>query len=158
MEEKSPRDISGRQEQLSAAPPKDHDPNTYAVIGAAMEMHRQLGCGFLEAVYQQVLAIELGLRGIPFQREVELAVQYKGQTLPTSYRADFVCFGDLRVELKALSALGSIEESQIINYLKAARKPTGLLLNFGIRSLQHKRFVSSLAASVQSAVMPFESV
>lgn len=120
--------------------PARGDPKTYAIIGAAMEVHRNLGCGFLEAVYQEALAIELGLQDIPFRREVELPIRYRGQLLQASYRADFVCDGDVVVELKALAKLSSIEQAQILNYLKAARLDTGPLLNFGSPSLQYKRF------------------
>jgi len=117
------------------------DPQTYAIIGAALEVHRLLGCGFVEPVYQEALAIELPLRHIPFQREVELPVFYKGVQLNCIYRADFVCFGEIIVELKALKQLTNIEEAQILNYLKATGYQRGLLLNFGAQSLERKRFV-----------------
>jgi GxxExxY protein len=119
----------------------ERDPRTYALIGAAIEVHKQLGCGFLESVYQEELAIELGLREIPFTREVKLPVSYKGQVLLTSFCADFICFDSLVVELKALANMGGSEEAQLINYLKATRYKVGLLLNFGARSLQHRRLV-----------------
>ena len=117
------------------------DPRTYAIIGAAIEVHKQLGCGFLESVYQEALAIELGLRQIPFTREVKLPVSYKGQLLLTSFYADFICFDSLVVELKALANMSGSEEAQLINYLRATRYKVGLLLNFGARSLQHRRLV-----------------
>jgi GxxExxY protein len=119
----------------------ERDPRTYAIIGAAIEVHKHLGCGFLESVYQEALAIELGLREIPFRREVRLPVSYKGQVLVTSFCADFICFDSLVVELKALAHMSGSEEAQLINYLKATRYKVGLLLNFGTRSLQHRRFV-----------------
>ena len=117
------------------------DPRTFAIIGAAMEVHSQLGCGFLEPVYQEAFSIELALRGIPFEREVQLPILYKGQRLSSCYRVDFRCYGEIIVELKALGNLSGIEESQLINYLKASGHPIGLLLNFGGSSLEFKRFV-----------------
>lgn len=127
----------------------NRDPRTYAIIGAAMEVHRQLGCGFLEAVYQAALAIELEARAIPFQKETELPVFYKGQRLACDYRADFVCFESVIVELKAVSELTGVHEAQVINYLKATGLEVGLLINFGAESLGYKRFIRS--SSVQSA-------
>ena len=117
------------------------DPRTYQIIGAAMEVHRQLGCGFLETVYQEALALELRDREIPFRRELLFPVSYKGHCLPCQYRPDFICFDSVIVELKALSTLTSVEASQLINYLKVTGYHTGLLLNFGARSLQQRRFV-----------------
>ena len=119
----------------------ERDPRTYEIIGAAIEVHKQLGCGFLESVYQEALAIELGLREIPFRREVKLPVSYKGKILVTSFCADFICFDSIVVELKALAAMSGTEEAQLINYLKATRYKVGLLLNFGARSLQHRRLI-----------------
>jgi len=106
-----------------------------------MEVHRQLGCGFLEAVYQEAFALELKNREIPYSRELRFPVIYKGRRLNSQYRPDFICFGGVIVELKALSTLSRIEESQLINYLKVTGYQTGLLLNFGSRSLQQRRFV-----------------
>ena len=121
------------------------DERTYAIIGAAMEVHKHLGSGFLEAVYQMALAMEFTLRGIPFEREVTLPIWYKGQKLPIGYRADFVCFGNVIVELKALRKLGGVEEAQILNYLKATNYPVGLLLNFGGKSLDYQRYANTRA-------------
>ena len=87
------------------------DPRTFAIIGAAMEVHRQLGCGFLESVYQEAFALELKNRRIPYTRERKFPVIYKGHELTCQYRPDFICFGSVIVELKALGRLSPIEES-----------------------------------------------
>ncbi|MHB0925863.1 MAG: GxxExxY protein [Gallionellaceae bacterium] len=122
----------------------ERDEQTYSIIGAAMTVHRELGHGFLEAVYQEALSIELVKTAIPHVREVELPVQYRGQLLNTGYRADFVCFDAVIVELKATNALTSRDEAQLLNYLKASGKEKGLLLNFGSSSLEHKRMVRAV--------------
>jgi GxxExxY protein len=119
----------------------ERDPRTHAIIGAAMEVHRQLGPGFLEAVYQEALALELHARDIPFRCEVELPVFYKGRRLNKSYRADFICYDSVLVETKALAGLTGIEEAQVINYLKATGLEIGLLVNFGSKSLEFRRFI-----------------
>jgi GxxExxY protein len=124
-------------------PAQGRDPRSHAIIGAAMEVHRRLGPGFLEGVYQEALAIEFAAQHLPFQREVELPVYYREQRLSTAYRVDFICHDAIVVELKALARLTGLEESQLINYLRAARFDTGLLLNFGARSLEHRRFTTS---------------
>ena len=120
-----------------------NDPETYAIIGAAMAVHGELGHGFLEPVYQAALEQEFLTQRVPFEREVDIPVAYKGKPLGVSYRADFVCFGQIIVELKALQKLSGVEESQLLNYLKATGIRRGLLINFGTSSLQHKRFVLS---------------
>ena len=128
------------------------DEQTHAIIGATMEVHRQLGPGFLEPVYQEALALELRACGMGFVREVKLPILYKGEKLCCMYRADFVCFNQIIVELKALPAITGIEESQIINYLKATNLERGLLINFARPSLEVKRFIfSNQRKSAQSA-------
>lgn len=102
----------------------------------------QLGCGFLEPIYQEAFEIELGRRGIPYQPQCELTTYYKGRALTKIYKADVVCFEQIIAELKACDRLTGIDESQIINYLKVTRKHVGLLLNFGSRGkLEWKRYV-----------------
>jgi GxxExxY protein len=106
-----------------------------------MEVHRTLGYGFLEPVYQAALEVEFTTRRVPFAREVDLPVQYKSWPLGVKYRADFTCFGEILVELKAMERLTTREQSQIVNYLSASQFPRGILLNFGARALQYQRFV-----------------
>jgi GxxExxY protein len=108
-----------------------------------MEVHKQLGCGFLEPVYQEAMGLELAARGIPFQPQVELAVYYKGTMLLAKYKPDFICYENIIVELKALRITGGPEESQVLNYLKATGFEIGLLLNFGTASLEYRRFIFS---------------
>jgi GxxExxY protein len=118
-----------------------NDPETYAIIGAAMAVHTELGCGFLEAVYKAALTIEMRRRAIPFEREVGLPIVYKGEPLPLSYRVDFVCVDAVIVEVKAHDALTAIDLAQALNYLRGAGLERGLLLNFGGRTLEHRRVV-----------------
>ena len=104
---------------------------TYAINGAAMHVYNSLGQGFLELVYQEALAIELRKRRIPFEREVELKIYYEGHELKQTYRADFVCYEDIIVELKAVSNLTDSHRSQVYNYLKATGYKLGVIYNFG---------------------------
>ena len=120
------------------------DERTYKIIGAALEVHKELGCGFLEAVYQEALEREFGIQKIPFKSQPTLEILYKGKPLAKTYQPDFVCFDEIIVEIKAITSLSGIEEAQLINYLKAAKLKVGLLINFGSRSLEHKRFVYSI--------------
>ncbi|MBN1290509.1 MAG: GxxExxY protein [Candidatus Latescibacteria bacterium] len=120
------------------------DTETYAIIGAAMTVHKEMGCGFLEAVYQEALEKELQIQAIPYNREVELPVYYRDIRLKAYYKADFICFGTVIVELKALPNISGNEEAQVINYLKASGKNKALLINFGSQQVQYKRFVYNL--------------
>ena len=129
----------------------NRDPQTYAIIGAAMEVHRQLGHGFLEAVYQEALALELESLEIPFQREVVLPIRYKGELLQCGYRADFICFKEVIVELKAVSQLTVVDEAQTINELKSTGLHRALLINFGAPRMEYKRLVFNLRESAPSA-------
>jgi GxxExxY protein len=127
---------------MTLMPVEMRDPETYAVIGAAMEVHRELGCGLLECPYKDALELELIARGIPCRREVEVPIFYKGQRLRSFYIADFVCFDRLLVEVKAIKALADIDRAQTINYLKATGYERALLMNFGALSLQYERIVN----------------
>jgi GxxExxY protein len=116
----------------------------YAVVGAAIEVHRELGAGFLEAVYQEAMERELMLRGVGFKPQHELVIQYKGQPLDKAYVCDLLCFDCVLVELKAMDRLTGREVAQVINYLKAAGLPVGLLINFGSHGkLEWRRLVKS---------------
>ena len=114
---------------------------SYRIIGAAMTVHRELGSGFLEAVYQEALEIEFGSLKIPYEAQVPLNVTYKGNPLKKQYLADFVCFWKIIVEVKALSGLTAEHEAQVLNYLKASGFKLGLLINFGEESLFFQRLI-----------------
>ena len=118
---------------------------TGPVIGAAMEVHNILGPGFLESVYEEAFAIELDLRNISYKRQYPIDIFYK-EKLAKQFVCDFIIEDVVVVELKALSQLGDIEKAQIINYLKATKLPVGLLLNFGAKSLEYKRFANTKSA------------
>ena len=116
---------------------------SYDIIGAAIEVHKQLGCGFVEPVYQEAFAEELKLRKIPFEQEKVFTVTYKGKVLPKEFRADFVCYNQIIVELKAVSEFAEEHYVQVYNYLKASGMQLGLLINFGKTSLEYKRLPAS---------------
>ena len=117
------------------------DQRTYKIIGAAIEVHKELGCGFLEAVYQEALGREFAIQDIPFKAQPIIQIRYKGQPLNKTYQPDFVCYEEIIVEIKAISSLSGVEEAQLINYLKATGLKVGLLVNFGAKSLEYKRLV-----------------
>ncbi len=105
-------------------------------------MYNEMGCGFLEPVYQECLEIELGLQGIPFVAQDELLLQYRQRTLKQTYRPDFICFGKIIVEIKAVSKLIDEHRAQVINYLNATGFELGLLVNFGAHpKLEWERLV-----------------
>ncbi len=114
---------------------------SYAIMGAAMAVHKALGCGFAEKVYQEALAIEFEARGIPFEKEKQLHIAYRGQQLKQDYFADFVCYGKIIIELKALHTLQNEHQAQVMNYLRCAQMKLGILLNFGTIALDYKRIV-----------------
>lgn len=106
-----------------------------------MKVHRTLGAGFLEPVYQEAVGIQFEIDSIPHVREKELVIKYMNRELEKRYKADFVCFNKIILELKALSSLTSDLESQVLNYLKATGYKLGLLVNFGASKLEYKRLV-----------------
>ncbi|MEA3190793.1 MAG: hypothetical protein QOD77_1375 [Thermoplasmata archaeon] len=118
-----------------------NDARTFAIIGAAMKVHRELRPGYLESVYQEALGVEFKRRGIPAESEVPLTVWYDGVQLTKSFRADYICHKSILVELKALDTVGRREVGQLANYLAVTRLPVGLLLNFGSSELQFIRVV-----------------
>jgi GxxExxY protein len=115
---------------------------TYAIIGAAIEVHKELGAGFLESVYEEAMMIESELRDIPYKTQVHLPVHYKRRKLQKEFIADYVGYDKIIVEFKCIPRLTRVEEAQIINYLKATGMELGLLINFGSHGrLEWKRFI-----------------
>ena len=117
------------------------DDRTFAIIGAAMEVHRVLGVGFLEILYRDALAIEFGIRKVPHETEVPCRIDYKGSLLRGCYRIDFVCFDSVVVEIKSRFATGPAEQAQVLNYLAATGHHCALLLNVGAARLEYKRLI-----------------
>lgn len=113
----------------------------FKIIGACMEVHKELGSGFLEAIYHEALILELSRQNIPFETNVKLQVSYKNQVLKKVYFADLICYDKIIVELKAMEGFVPEHDAQVINYLKATNLQLGLLINFGNKSLQFKRLV-----------------
>lgn len=127
------------------------DRETYAIIGAALQVHATLGYGFLEKVYQAAFEQELKLRSIPYEREKRLTVYYKGMPLGDDYAVDFFCYGSILVELKALKRLSKVEEAQVVHYLRATHSKRALLINFGDIHLQVRRFVDGFVEEITPA-------
>jgi GxxExxY protein len=116
---------------------------SYKIIGACMNVHRELGAGFLEAVYQSALVREFTSQKIPFKPQVKLPVYYQGEKLEKYYVADFICYDKIVVEIKAAALIFDPQEKQLVNYLKATKMKLGLLVNFGAKSLQYKRAINT---------------
>ena len=113
----------------------------YKIIGCCMDVHNELGCGFLEAVYQEALSLVFTEKKIPYTKEQVLEIKFRGRILDKKYIADFICFNEIIVELKATEALADHDIAQVLNYLKATGKKLGLLINFGTIKLQYKRVI-----------------
>ncbi|WP_372641002.1 GxxExxY protein [Ancylomarina sp.] len=113
----------------------------YEIIGCCMSVHSELGAGFLEAIYQEALEFEFNREALPFEKEVGIEVSYRGEKLNKNYFADFICYGEIIIELKAVKTLEDSHYAQLLNYLKATEKKIGLLINFGAKSLQYKRVI-----------------
>ena len=117
---------------------------TYKILGACFEVYKEKGCGFLEPVYQECLEIELALQGIPFVAQQSLKLEYKGHPLRQTYQPDFLCFGQVVVEIKAVSKLTDEHRAQLLNYLNATGLEVGLLINFGhYPGLEYERIVNT---------------
>lgn len=121
---------------------------SYEIVGACFEVYNELGCGFLEAVYQECLEHELRLRQIAFQSQPLLPISYKGQKLTKTYQPDLICYDKIIIELKAVSEITDQHRAQILNYLKATDLPLGLLVNFGASGgVEHQRFARTRAGN-----------
>jgi GxxExxY protein len=116
---------------------------SYSIVGACMKVHRALGPGFLEAVYEEVLEKEFIIQNIPYKKQVQLDLYYEGVKLKKHYRADFVCYDSIIVELKAVAQIPTVFYAQLQNYLKCTNLELGLLINFGTPSLTYKRILNS---------------
>ena len=115
---------------------------TYQILGACFEVYKEKGCGFLEAVYQECLEIELKKSNIPYEAQKVIPLDYKGQPLKQFYKADFICFGKIIIEIKATDHLTDKDRSQLLNYLNATGFEVGLLINFGHHpQVEHERFI-----------------
>ena len=116
---------------------------TYRIVGSAMTVSNTLGCGFLEAVYQEAMEIELKESRVPFEAQKRINIQYKDRILQKEYVADFLCYDRIIVEIKAIKKITEIEETQLLNYLNATKLPLGLIVNFGAPKLEWKRYANT---------------
>jgi len=121
---------------------------SYAIQGAIFEVYREMGCGFLEAVYQECLEEEFKLQNIPFVAQRDLLIQYKGKLLRQIYKPDFICFDQIIVEIKALSVLTGEHETQVLNYLKATGYRLGLLVNLIVLSTKGTKTCASTTIKI----------
>ena len=120
---------------------------SYKIIGCCFEVYNELGHGYLEAIYQEALSLELTKQDLPFIQFAEMSVYYKGLKLKKKYYPDFLCYDDIILEIKAIEAFSSADEAQLLNYLKGTKRPLGLLVNFGAEKLQYKRFANTRTAN-----------
>ncbi|MBN2376032.1 MAG: GxxExxY protein [Sedimentisphaerales bacterium] len=115
----------------------------YCIVGAAMNVSSELGSGFLEAVYQEALEMEFADCNMPFEPQKRIRISYKNRMLKREYIADFLCYDKIIVEIKAIKSITGIEESQLLNYLKATKLPLGLIINFGHPKMEWKRYANT---------------
>ena len=127
---------------------------TYRILGSCFSVYRDKGCGFLEAVYQECLTIDFEEQGIPFVEQKPLALHYRGRTLKQTYKADFICFGNILLELKAVSHLADEHRAQILNYLHSTGLTLGLLLNIGhYPKLEYERIALTQRSPAEEIVL-----
>jgi GxxExxY protein len=132
-----------------------HEQDTYAILGACFEVYNEKGCGFTEEIYQECLEIELKLRGVPLVAQKELPLSYKGRRLKRKFKADFLCYERILLEIKAVSQLVDEHRSQVLNYLHATGFPVGLLVNFGhFPKVEYERIVLTKKRSAQPQPVP----
>ena len=125
-----------------------HEEESYQILGACFEVYKEKGHGFLEAVYQECLAIEFEERGIPFVEQPNLKLEYKGRELKQRYQPDLLCYNKIIVEIKAVKHIVDDHRAQAINYLKATKKELCLLINFGHHpKTEHERFINQSLSS-----------
>jgi GxxExxY protein len=123
---------------------------SYRIMGACFEVHNRKGCGFLEPLYQECLAIELEFQRIPFVAQPELRLTYRGRVLEQTFRPDFICYGKILVEIKAVDQLVDKHEAQVINYLNATNLELGILINFGTHpKLEYKRLALTQRGTIE---------